>query len=117
MLKPDNRQEYLKSNMKDHYFLSVRRKAVMSHLVHKGDCPFLHEANEKIFLGTHNSHREAFRAAGGYYKTIDRCVFCMKVGDPPEKRVTTPGSLLIRKFISTAQVEATWESAFLISKC
>ena len=116
MLKPDKSQEYLKSNMKDHYFLSIRRKAAMSYLVHKGDCPFLHETNEKIFLGTHNSHREAIRAAGRYNKSSGRCVFCMKEADPPEERVTTPGSLLIRRYISSGEVSATWESAFVMSK-
>jgi len=103
-------------NMKEAFFLSVRLRAGRPHMVHKGNCPFLEGTNDSKFLGNFSSPGEAIREAGKFFHTPDRCGFCMKKEDHAESSMVPFQVSVTRKYLSSRQVESTWESPLIMSK-
>jgi hypothetical protein len=62
--------------MDSKYFVAVRPRTNDFHSVHKEGCPFLPEADEKIYLGLFNSAHDAEEEGKKHFIKSKNCPFC-----------------------------------------
>lgn len=78
------------------YYIAVKPRTDDFHAIHKGDCPFLNN-EEKIFIGSFNSGREAENAGQKIFSNSKSCAFCSKKESTDVTRPLT--SLIFEKLI------------------
>ena len=64
--------------MDSKYFVAIRPRLNDFHSVHKEGCPFLTEGDEKIYLGSFHSVRDAEDAGKKHFIKVKSCPFCSK---------------------------------------
>lgn len=58
------------------YFVNKNAQRNGDHEVHKEDCTFLPESNNRISLGYHSNCKSAVRKAKDYFDQVNGCAFC-----------------------------------------
>lgn len=64
--------------MDSKYYIDVRPRLNDFHSVHKEDCPFLPEGDEKIYLGSFHAERVAEDEGKKHFIKVKSCPFCSK---------------------------------------
>jgi len=67
------------------YYLAIRPQTNKNHAVHKEGCPFLPDAEKRIYLGIFNSGQEALTEGYRYFSRTHSCLFCSKELQPKKR--------------------------------
>lgn len=62
------------------YYINKNAQSSGEHEIHKSDCAWLPESQNRQPLGYFNSFTEAKKEAFKYFKNIDGCFHCCKTG-------------------------------------
>lgn len=60
------------------FYVEVKSRTNNYHLIHKENCPFLPEKENRICLGVNAGAHDAISEAKGYFNKCECCRFCMK---------------------------------------
>jgi hypothetical protein len=60
------------------YYVRIKPQFNGTNSVHREDCPFLPDIENRIYLGEFNSGEEAFMRAKLYFPEASGCYFCSK---------------------------------------
>jgi len=81
------------------YYISKKSRQDGTFSVHKEDCPFLNESEQRIFLGRFDTCKDAIKTARIFFLKSDACYFCLKEFSKVSKMKMNdwrvPGSLKI----------------------
>lgn len=102
--------------MKEAYYLTVRLRRGRINIVHKKKCPFLHGISEKIFLGMLDSPLEAIRVGSKYFRSAEKCLFCLGKDNPQHNNDMSEEIRVGCNLLSADQVEPALESALFCAK-
>ena len=61
------------------YFISLRTLRPGKYILHKEDCPFLPEKENRFSVGAHDSSAHALTEATGYFPITSGCPFCTRM--------------------------------------
>jgi hypothetical protein len=62
--------------MTSKYYVGIRPQTNAQHAVHREECPFLPEEENRICLGSFNSAGEAVMESRHHYSKTKGCLFC-----------------------------------------
>jgi hypothetical protein len=89
------------------YYVAIRPQTNDRHIVHKEGCPFLPEAEKRIYLGLFCSCHQAENEGQKHFASTGSCPFCLKeyhyemnktVTAPTDFREDFPASIHISLF-------------------
>jgi hypothetical protein len=60
------------------YYVRIKQQSLGYNTVHKEDCIFLPDIEDRIYLGEFNSCKKAVRLAKLDFKEVTGCIFCCK---------------------------------------
>lgn len=60
----------------DYYYVNKNKQANGDHEVHKSDCSFLPDEENRIYLGNFSNCRDAVRKAKEHYTQSNGCFYC-----------------------------------------
>lgn len=58
------------------YYVNKNAQTTGEHEVHKGDCAYLPDANNRLYLGEFSNCKDAVNEAKNNYTNVDGCCFC-----------------------------------------
>lgn len=58
------------------YYVNKNIQSTGEHEVHKSECIYLPDIQNRIYLGTFDNCKEAVKKAKGYYSNVDGCYYC-----------------------------------------
>lgn len=58
------------------YYVNKNAQATGEHEVHKSDCIFLPDTENRIYLGEFTNCKEAVKEAKKHYFNVDGCYYC-----------------------------------------
>ena len=58
------------------YYVNKNAQSNGDHEVHRQDCSFLPDEENRIYLGDFTNCRDAVRKAREYYRQVDGCYYC-----------------------------------------
>lgn len=60
------------------YYVNKNAQEDGTHEVHRQDCLWMPDAENRIYLGVFNNGKDAVNAAKNYYDDVDGCYFCCR---------------------------------------
>lgn len=60
------------------YYVNTNAQADGTHEVHRQDCLWLPDAENRLYLGSFDNGKEAVKAAKKYYSDVDGCFYCCR---------------------------------------
>jgi hypothetical protein len=97
------------------YFICTRSQTDGSHTIHKDDCPFLPEPGKRISMGIFKSPQYALKEGKNYFSKPASCLFCKKELHTESKEPVFSEEYIDADYISSSQLNVTWESAMFCS--
>jgi hypothetical protein len=97
------------------YYVAIRPQTDDRHNVHKEDCPFLPEAERRIFLGIFQSPQDAVAEGTKYFNRSNNCLFCSKEHQHQDNKPLISELLAQENYISSDSFTAVWDSALRCS--
>lgn len=60
------------------YYVNTNAQTDGTHEVHRSDCSWLPDTENRLCLGSFNNGNEAVKAAKKYYRDVDGCFYCCR---------------------------------------
>lgn len=60
------------------YYVNKNAQSNGDHEVHKSECSFLPEVENRIYLGSFNNCKEAVKEAKKHYTQVNGCYYCSR---------------------------------------
>ena len=64
--------------MKVHYFINKHAQETGEHEVHREDCTWLPEDENRLYLGMFNNCIDPVKKSSHYYPMVDGCYYCCR---------------------------------------
>ena len=71
------------------YYVRIRPQLNGINSIHREDCPFLPDFNDRIYLGKFSSYHDAVRKARCYFPEVNLCKFCISETISQEVKILT----------------------------
>ena len=98
--------------MKREFFINLRPGTVVKHRIHEKECPFNHDSENRISLGSFISAGEALAEAEKLFHGAMPCPFCSKEFYVRTAQKYSAGNRIKTVPVSFSSIMPAWESAF-----